>query len=61
MNNIWSPMAYGGGVVTRGQGITKCCVWGGRSFGLHTSKVRAKDRGHTYSYTVHTWGASRGL
>jgi hypothetical protein len=32
-----------------------CCsivcvvMWGGRSFGLHTSKVRAKDRGHTYS------------
>jgi hypothetical protein len=24
-------------------------MWGGRSFGLHTSKVRAKDRGHTYS------------
>jgi hypothetical protein len=30
--------------------LTVCVVmWGGRSFGLHTSKVRAKDRGHTYS------------
>jgi hypothetical protein len=30
--------------------FTVCVVmWGGRSFGLHTSKVRAKDRGHTYS------------
>ena len=30
--------------------VCVCVVmWGGRSFGLHTSKVRAKDRGHTYS------------
>jgi hypothetical protein len=31
--------------------IQYVCVvmWGGKSFVLHTSKVRAKDRGHTYS------------
>jgi hypothetical protein len=34
-----------------GTAAAQLCVvmWGGRSFGLHISKVRAKDRGHTYS------------